>query len=133
MECMKTIRGFHWITKIVIVLMIILLGLLVAAAVAGSYWMSNQADTKALQTYNGLGVLVLSLAWILTQAFLVLLVVLAIYLAVTRVKGWIEKYLDAMLAEREATAATMAAMNEKFTRMEQKLDNIERILEKVGE
>jgi len=130
---MKTIRGFHWITKIVIVLMIILLGLLVAAAVAGSYWMSNQADTKALQTYNGLGVLVLSLAWILTQAFLVLLVVLAIYLAVTRVKGWIEKYLDAMLAEREATAATMAAMNEKFTRMEQKLDNIERILEKVGE
>jgi uncharacterized membrane protein len=130
---MKTIRGFHWITKIVIVLMIILLGLLVAAAVAGSYWMSNQADTKALQTYNGLGVLVLSLAWILTQAFLVLLVVLAIYLAVTRVKGWIEKYLDAMLAEREATAETMAAMNEKFTRMEQKLDNIERILEKVGE
>ena len=99
--------------------------------------MSNQTDNSALQTYNGLGTMVFSLAWILTQVFLVVLVIIAIYMAVMAVKTWIEKYLDAMLAEqkaeREATMATMAAMNERFTRMEQKLDTIEHILEKVGE
>jgi uncharacterized protein YqgV (UPF0045/DUF77 family) len=79
----------------------------------------------------------MSLGWILTQAFLVILVIIAIYMAITGVKTWIEKYLDAMLAaqkaNREAMAATMGTMNEKFTRIEQKLDNIEHILEKVGE
>jgi uncharacterized protein involved in cysteine biosynthesis len=137
MEFVKTIRGFHWITKIVIVLTILLLGLLIAVMIAGSYWMANQTDKNALQTYNGLGTMVFSLAWILTQVFLVVLVIIAIYMAIMAVKAWIEKYLDAMLAEqmaeREATAATMAALNEKFTLLERKLDNIERILEKVGE
>ena len=65
------------------------------------------------------------------------LVIIAIYMAIMAVKGWIEKYLDAMLAEqkaeREAITATIAAMSEKFTRMEQKLDKIETILENVGD
>ena len=62
MEFIKTIRGFHWVTKIVIALTSILLVLLVAAGIVGSYWMSNQADRAALQTYNGLGAMVLSLS-----------------------------------------------------------------------
>jgi small-conductance mechanosensitive channel len=121
----------------VIALTILLLGLLLAVMIAGAYWMANQMDKNALQTYNGLGTMGFSLAWILTQVFLVVLVIIAIYMAVMAVKAWIEKYLDAMLAEqkaeREAMAATMGALNEKFARVEQKLDHIGTILEKVGE
>jgi len=137
MEFVKTIRGFHWITKIVIALTILLLGLLLAAAIAGYYWVSNQADTNALNTYQGLGAMVMSLGWILTQAFLVVLVIIAIYMAVMAAKAWIEKYLDAMLAgqkaDREAAAAALTAMDEKLTRVERKLDRIEQILEKVAD
>ncbi|MFA5237025.1 MAG: hypothetical protein WC362_04130 [Methanoregula sp.] len=133
----KTIREFHWITKIVIALTVLLLGFLLAAMAAAVYQTSHQNNQAALNASQGFGMMVMSLSWILTQAFLVVLVIIAIYMAITRVKVWIEKYLDAMLAEqkteREATAAAMAAMNEKFTRMEQKLDRIETILEKVGE
>jgi len=86
---------------------------------------------------QGFGYVAVLLAWILVQAFLILLIIIAIYMGAMRIKAWIEKYLDAMLAgqkaDREATAAGIAAMNEKFTQMEEKLDRIEAILEKVGE
>jgi hypothetical protein len=92
---------------------------------------------------NGLGMIFLSLGWVLTQAFLVILVIIVIYMAATRVKTWIEKYLDAMLgkldmlteqkADQENEGASLAVMNEKVERIEKKLDNIERILEKVAE
>jgi uncharacterized membrane protein len=137
MEFMKTVRGFHWVTKIVITLTVLFLGLILVAAIVGMYWMSHQNNQAALNASQGFGMMVMSLGWILTQAFLVILVIIAIYMAITGVKTWIEKYLDAMLAaqkaNREAMAATMGTMNEKFTRIEQKLDNIEHILEKVGE
>jgi lambda repressor-like predicted transcriptional regulator len=101
METIKTIRGFHWITKIVIALTLLLLGLLLAAGMIGSYWMSNQADVNAFQAYQGLSKMAMSLAWVLTQAFLVILVIIAVYMAVTRVQAWIERYLDAMVVKMD--------------------------------
>jgi ABC-type Fe3+ transport system permease subunit len=139
----KTIREFHWITKMVIVLTALLLGLLIAAAVVGSYWMSNQNDQNAFNANQGLLGMVMSLAWILIQVFFLILIIIVIYMAVMRVKAWIEKYLDAMLgkldmlteqkAEREEAGTVLAVMNGKVERIEKKLDNIERILEKVAE
>jgi len=79
----------------------------------------------------------MSLSWVLTQVFLVVLIIIAIYMAIMAVKSWIEKYLDAMLAgqktDREAAAAAVAATNEKLAQMEQKLDRIEEILRKVSD
>jgi len=37
MELVKTIRGFHWVTKIVIALTILLVALFLAALIANSY------------------------------------------------------------------------------------------------
>lgn len=132
MEFVKTIRGFHWITKIVIALTILLVALFLAALIVNIY--GGQGVNVLGQ---GLGYVAVLLAWILVQAFLILLVVIAIYMGAMRIKEWIEKYLDAMLAgqkaDREAAAAALAAMDEKLTRVEQKLDRIEQILEKVGE
>lgn len=137
MEFVKTIRGFHWITKMVILLTVLLLGTLLAAAIVQTYWMSNRSDQTAFAAGQGLGYMALSMAWILTQAFLILLVLIAIYMAIMAVKAWIEKYLDAMLAgqktDREAAAAAVAATNEKLARVEQKLDRIEQILKKVSD
>ena len=143
MTNLQTIRNFHWITKIVILLTGLLVGLLLIALVVSAYWMSNQADTNALRMSSGLGAIIMSLAWILTQAFLLILIVIAVYMAAVRVKAWIEKYLDSMLAKldvlaeqksgREEAGLTLAVMNGKVERMEKKLDNIERILENVSE
>jgi len=139
----KTIREFHWITKMVIALTVLLIGLLAAAAITGIYWMSNQNDRNLLNANQGLLGMVMSLAMILMQVFFLLLIVIAIYMAVTRVKVWIEKYLDAMLAkldvlaeqksERDNAGVQLAAMNGKVDGMEKKLEKIERILENVAE
>lgn len=133
----KTIREFHWITKVVLALTGLFLGLLLIALVAAVFRPNDYMLS------NGLGMIFLSLGWILTQAFLVILVIILIYMAATRVKTWIEKYLDAMLGkldtlteqktDQENAGASLAVMNEKVERMEKKLDNIERILEKVAE
>lgn len=133
----KTIREFHWITKTVIALMGLFVGLFLIAIVVTVSQPNNYAAS------NGLGMIFLSLGWVLTQAFLVILVIILISMAVSRIKTWIEKYLDAMLgkldtlaeqkAEREQTGAVLAIMNGKVEQMEKKLDNIERILEKVAE
>ncbi len=143
MSIFKTIKGFHWITKIVIALTALLLILIVAAAIAQSYWMSNQGDRAAFNAGQGLGMMAMALAGILIQAFLMILVVIVIYMGAMQVKAWLEKYLDAMVAkldllveqksEREANRVMLSAMNEKFTRIEDKLDRIEGILEKVGD
>jgi len=134
MELVKTIRGFHWITKIVIALTILLVGLLLAAMAAAISWTaSHQNNQAAFDASQGFGMMAMSLSWVLTQVFLVVLVIIAIYMAIMAVKTWIEKYLNAILAEREADRAALAVMNEKFSRVEQKLDRIETILENVGE
>lgn len=140
---LKKFREFHWITKIVIGLTGLLLLLIIAAGIAQSYWMSNQDDQAAFNAGQGLGVMAMTLAWVLVQVFLALLVVIAIYFVALQVKAWIEKYLDAMLAkldvlaeqksDREKSDASLAAMNEKISRVEEKLDSIERILETVAE
>ena len=134
MELVKTIRGFHWVTKIVIALTILLVVLFVAALITNSYGGSGQGTNVLGQ---GFGYVAVLLAWILVQAFLILLIIIAIYMAIMAVKAWIEKYLDAMLAgqktDRKAAAAAVAATNEKLAQMEQKLDRIEEILRKVSD
>ena len=135
MELVKTIRGFHWVTKIVIALTILLVVLFVAALITNNYGGSAGQGTNVLG--QGFGYVAVLLAWILVQAFLILLIIIAIYMAIMAVKAWIEKYLDAMLAgqktDREAAAAAVAATNEKLAQMEQKLDRIEEILRKVSD
>ena len=143
MSFIGTIKGFHWITKIVIALTAILLFLIAAAAIAQAYWLANQGNQAAFNAGQGLGMMAIALASILTQAFLLLLVAIAIYMGAMHVKSWLEKYLDSMVAKLdmlaeqkngpEATLAMLSAMNEKFAGMEKKLDHIEGILEKVGE
>jgi len=137
MEVIKTIRGFHWVTKIVIALTILLVALFLAALIANTYGSSEQGDQGMHILGQGFGYVAVWLAWILVQAFLILLVIIAIYMGVVRIKAWIEKYLDAMLAgqkaDREAAAAAVAATNEKLAQMEQKLDRIEEILRKVSD
>jgi hypothetical protein len=134
MELVKTIRGFHWVTKIVIALTILLVALFLAAVITNTYGGSGQGTNVLGQ---GLGYVAVLLAWILVQAFLILLIAIALYMAIMAVKAWIEKYLDAILAEqkadREAAAAAMAATNEKLAQVEQKLDRIEQILRKVSD
>ena len=117
----KTIKEFHWITKAVIILTAFPFVLILVAFVAGK----------------------LDLTYILMYVFLVVLVIILIYTVVTRIKAWIEKYLDAMLAkldmlaERKAgpgdAGVALAVMNGRVERMETKLDNIEHILENVTE
>jgi Flp pilus assembly pilin Flp len=133
----KTIREFHWITKVVIGLTGLFLALILIAMVAAVLRPNDYSLS------NGLGMIFMSLGSVLTQVFLVILVIVAIYMVATRIKMWIEKYLDAMLAkldtlsaqkaDREHTGAELAVMNEKVERLEKKLDNIEYILEKVSE
>lgn len=133
----KTIREFHWLTKSVIALTGLFAGLFLIAIVV------TVLRPNDYQASNGLGMIFLSLGWVLTQAFLVILVIILISIAVTWIKTWIEKYLDQMLAkldtlasqkaERENSCDALAVMNGKMDRVEKKLDNIERILEKVAE
>jgi len=137
MMVFDTFRKFHWLTKSVIILLGLFAGLFLIAIAAALVWPHDY------QVSNGLGMILLSLGWILAQAFLVILVIVLISMAVSWVKTWIEKYLDQMLtkldtlaaqnAERESSGETLAVMNGKMDRIEKKLDNIERILEKVAE
>jgi len=133
----KTIREFHWITKIVIILTGLLFVLLIAAAAAEVYWMSNRDNQAVFNFSQGLGMMVLSLSSILMQAFLLILAVIAIWMAAARIRMWMEKYLDAMLAAQKAgkeeTAAALSTMTGKMEGMEKKLEKIERILENVAE
>jgi hypothetical protein len=133
----KTIREFHWITKVVIILTGLFLGLILIAMVAAVIRPNDYSLS------SGLIMIFMSLGSVLTQVFLVILVIVAVYMMVTRIKMWIEKYLDAMLAkldtlslqkaDREHAGAELAVMNEKVERLERKLDNIEHILERVSE
>jgi len=143
MECIQTIRGFHWITKTVIALTLLLIAMILVAAIVQLYAMSNLNDQAAFNAGQGLGFMTLSLAGILPQVFLLILVIMVVYMAVTRIRTWIEKYLDAMLAkldtlaeqkaDREDAGAQLAIMNGKVDGMEKKLEKIERILETVAE
>lgn len=133
----KTIREFHWITKIVIILTGFVLGIILIAMVAAVIRPNDYSLS------SGLMMIFMSLGSILIQVFFLILIIIVIYMAVTRVKTWIEKYLDAMLgkldtltdqkADGENAGAVLAVMNGKVERIEKKLDNIERILEKVAE
>lgn len=133
----KTVREFHWLTKSVIGLTGLFAGLFLIAIVVTVLRPNDYLAS------NGLFMIFTSLGWVLTQAFLVILVIVLISMAVTWIKTWIEKYLDQMLAkldtltaqkaEREHSGEALAVMNGKMDRVEKKLDNIEHILEKVAE
>ena len=133
----KTIREFHWLTKAVIALTGLFVGLLLITLVVALIRPNDFAAS------TGFGMLLLSLGSVLIQAFIVIFVIVLITMAVTWFKTWIEKYLDQMLAkldtltaqkaERESAGEALAVMNGKMERIEKKLDNIERILEKVAE
>ncbi|MFA5415821.1 MAG: hypothetical protein WC295_10010 [Methanoregula sp.] len=118
-------------TKIVIILSGLFAGIFLIALVV------TVTQPNNYQASNGLGMLFMSLGWVLVQAFLIILVIILISMAVTRIKAWIEKYLDGILAaqkaERENAVAALAVMNEKMGKIEKKLENIERILDKVAE
>ncbi|MCK9579881.1 MAG: hypothetical protein M0Q92_05455 [Methanoregula sp.] len=112
-------------------------GLFLIALVVTLVWPNDY------QASNGLGMIFLSLGWILTQVFLVILVIVLVSMTVTWIRTWIEKYLDQVLAkldtlatqnaERDGSGTALAVMNGKMERIEKKLDNIERILEKVAD
>ena len=133
----KTFREFHWLTKAVIALTGLFVGLLLLA-MGVSLLRPNDYSTS-----NGFFMIIGSLGGVLVQVFLVILVIVLITMAVTWIKTWIEKYLDAVLAkldtlaaqktERENSGETLAAMNRKMELMETKLDNIEHILKNVAE
>jgi uncharacterized membrane protein len=133
----KTFREFHWLTKSVIALTGLFAGLFLIAIVVLVFRPNDFAAS------NGFGMILRSLGSVLIQAFLVIFVIVLITMAVTWIKTWIEKYLDQMLAkldtlaaqkaEREHAGEALAVMNGKMERIEKKLDNIERILEKVAE
>lgn len=135
MEFMKTIRGFHWITQMVIALTVLILALLLIAFVAAMFGQNSIA--------NGLGPFVGFLAADAMYFLVIVLVIIALAMIISRIKQWIEKYLDAMLsrldtlsaqnAGRDNAGATLAILNGNVERMEKKLDHIEHILEKVGE
>jgi uncharacterized membrane protein len=132
----KIIREFHWLTKSVIALTGLFVGLLLIAMVVLVFRPNDFAAS------NGFGMMIGSLGNVLMQVFLVILVIVLISMAVTWIKTWIEKYLDQMLAkldtltaqkaEREHSGEALAVMNGKMERIEKKLDNIEQILEKVA-
>jgi len=131
----RTIREFHWITWMVIVLTAMVFVLIIVAFVASMLGLSDLSQ--------GIFPLVLSLTGLLKEAFFLILVVIAMYMGVTRIRMWIEKYLDAMLAkldllaaqksEQDSSGAALAVMNGRVEQMEKKLDTIEHILVKVAE
>lgn len=133
----KTIKEFHWLTKSVIALTGLFAGLFLIALVVTLFRPNDY------QASNGLGMIFLSLGWILTQVFLVILVIILISMAVTWIRTWIEKYLDQILAkldmlaaqkaERDRSGEALAIMNGKMESIEKKLDNIERILDTVSD
>jgi uncharacterized membrane protein len=133
----KTFREFHWLTKSVIALTGLFAGIFLIAIVVAVFRPNDY------QASNGLGMIFLSLGSVLMQVFLVILVIVLISMAVTWIRTWIEKYLDQMLAkldtltaqkaERERSGEALAVMKGKMEQIEKKLDNIERILEKVAE
>ena len=133
----KTIKEFHWLTKSVIALTGLFAGLFLIALVV------TVLRPDDYQASNGLAMIFLSLGWVLTQVFLVILILVLLSMAVTWIRTWIEKYLDQIIAKLDTLAAqkaeqdrsgeTLAVMNGKMESLEKKLDNIERILEKVAE
>ncbi len=133
----KTIREFHWLTKSVIILTGLFAGLFLIAILVAIFRPNDY------QASNGLGMMIGSLGGVLVQAFLLVIVIVLITMAATSIKTWIEKYLDQMLAkldtlaaqkaERENTCDAIAVMTGKMERIEKKLENIERILEKVSD
>ena len=133
----KTIREFHWLTKSVIILTGLFAGLFLIAILVAIFRPNDY------QASNGLGMMTGSLGGVLVQAFLLVIVIVLITMAATSIKTWIEKYLDQMLAkldtlaaqkaERENTCDAIAVMTGKMERIEKKLENIERILEKVSD
>lgn len=135
MEFMKTIRGFHWVTQMAIALTAFILALLLIAFIAAMFGQNDIA--------NGLGPFVGFLAADSMYFLILILVLIALAMVISRIKQWIEKYLDAMLsgldtlttqnARQDKAGAAIAILNDNIERMEKKLDHIEHILEKVGD
>lgn len=133
---LKTISEFHWITKAVIILTAIILLLLLltlAAAALGLVTLSSFSG-MFLMSFTSM------MVWLL---FPVIVIIIIISIIVTKIKAWIEKYLDAILAKIdlmgevkssvERSDAKLAVIGGKIEDIENKVDNIERILKNVSE
>jgi len=130
----KTVKEFHWLTKIVILLTVFVVILVpIVALIASMLGFS----------IDGLGNIMFSFTYLLINLFLVILVIIIIYMIITKVKLWIEKYMDAMLSKMELlaenrntgedTSARLAVMGSKIEEIEKKVDGISDILEKVSD
>jgi cobalamin biosynthesis protein CobD/CbiB len=138
---LKTIKEFHWLTKIVIALTGLLMGLLLIAMVMELIFMPNPANSSSFTVSQGLNGMILPLAFILPQVFFVVLLIIAISMVISRIKFWIEGYLDAVLLKLDTLATQktgftdteLTVISGKIDGIEKKLENIEHILEKVAE
>jgi len=133
---LKTIREFHWITKAVIILTALILLLLLLTLAAAALGMATASSFSGMFLISFTSMVV----WLL---FPVIMIIIIISIIVTKIKAWIEKYLDAMIAKIdllgevkssvERSDAKLAVMDGKIDEIGNKVDNIERILKNVSE
>jgi len=114
------LRQFHWLTWIVIGLLVLLI---VSLAITVVFTLDS-------------GIMVGSLAGTLWYVFLLAFIWIVACMIGGGVKAWLEKYLDALVKQRmgdEDSGAELAILNENIRHMEDKLDRIEDVLVKVSE
>ncbi|MDD3621782.1 MAG: hypothetical protein PHQ81_05210 [Methanofollis sp.] len=119
MHCTR-LRNFHWLTWLVI-------GLMIAMIVSLVLMYILPVD---------LSVFIIPLATISYLLIPLILVYMVLSIVVVKVKEWLERYLDAMVEQKTGageTSAKMAVLNKRLEDMERQLDRIEEILVKVSE
>ncbi|QSZ66630.1 hypothetical protein RJ40_03515 [Methanofollis aquaemaris] len=119
MHCAR-VRKFHWLTWLVIGLLMLMIVSLVLAS------------TLALD----LSFLIIPLAFVSRLLIPLILAYMVLSIIVVKVKAWLERYLDALVEQKTGageTNARMAVLNEKLEHMEKQLEHIEDILVKVSE
>jgi len=131
----KTVREFHWLTKLVILLTGLVFAIYLTAILTHLLGLTHVSQ--------GLGMMLFSMVAILMQLFPVILVIIVLCIIAARIKEWIEKYMDATLSKMDAlmenkstsedTSAKLAVMSTRIEEIEKKIDNVSNILEKVAD